>query len=113
MLFLQSRTVANCLRGFFFLERNFLSLYQIHQLVWNSKYKNIQIKHMRENCNEQPVAKCEGQFRTADREFVVKKIHTFYCSVRRELQKVLEPQNPGTSADDVGYVYRLCGATVY
>jgi hypothetical protein len=56
---------------------------------------------LREHAYKELVTKCKEQFPTADKEFVMKKIHAFRCNFRRELKKVIQSQKSGTSADDV------------
>jgi hypothetical protein len=66
----------------------FFSLYQLHPYLWDSKCKEYSNKHVKEHGYKELVTKCKEQFPTADKEFVVNKIHAFRCSFRRELKKV-------------------------
>ena len=96
LVFVELETVVNCVQwSAMYLSGNrdfweeFLSLHQLHPCLWNSKGKEYSNKHVREHAYKELVTKCKEQFPTADKEFVVKKIHAFRCSFRRELKKVI------------------------
>jgi len=84
----------------------FLNVYHNHECLWNSKCSSYSDRRMRNNAYEELVHLCKPRFPEATREFVVKKIHNFRSSFRRELNKIRQSKKSGTSTDEV-YVSTL------
>jgi hypothetical protein len=79
----------------------FFNIYSLHPCLWNTKCKEYSNKHIRNEAYSKLAEKCKERFPRDDKDFVVKKFHSFRCCFRWELKRVSDSQKSGTSADDV------------
>lgn len=76
----------------------FINSYHLHTCLWNTKAKEYSDRNQ---AYEDLVKKCKEKFPNANKDFVVKKIHTMRCSFRRELKKVINSLRSGSGTDEV------------
>lgn len=79
----------------------FLNMYQLHTCLWNTKAKEYSDRNLRNEAYGELVNKCKEKFPNANKDFVVKKIHTMRCSFRRELKKVINSLKSGSATEEV------------
>lgn len=84
----------------------FLNLYKLYPCLWNSKCKEYSNRQLRESAIAVLVDKCKEKYSSSDRNFVMKKIHSFRCAFRRELKKVVNSLKSGSATEEV-YVPNL------
>lgn len=79
----------------------FINMYRQFPCLWDVKCKNYADRNLRNTAIEELVEKCKEVNHSANKDFVMKKIHNFRCGFRRELKKIKESKTTGASADDV------------
>lgn len=80
---------------------SFINLYKLYPCIWNSKSPDYNNKNLRDKAYSDLVDFCKTRYPSANKDYVVKKIHSFRCSFRRELRKVLDSQKSGASLEDI------------
>lgn len=79
----------------------FINIYHLHTCLWNTKAKEYSDRNIKNQAYEELIKKCKEKFPNANKDFVVKKIHTMRCSFRRELKKVINSVRSGSGTDEV------------
>ncbi|XP_015433720.1 PREDICTED: uncharacterized protein LOC107189650 [Dufourea novaeangliae] len=79
----------------------FINIYRMNQCLWNNRSKEYTDKKLRNKAYEELLQKCKESYPAANKEFVIKKIHTLRCSFRRELRKIRRSKASGCSTEDL------------
>lgn len=84
----------------------FLNLYKMYPCLWNSMCPEYNNKVLKENAYSALIDFSKSRYPNASKQFVLKKIHNFRTTFRRQFKKVKNSQTWGVASDEV-YTPRL------